>query len=46
MYLGEIIKRYRMVNKMTMQDFADASGLSKSYISIIEKIKIHKTHEI
>lgn len=39
MYLGEIIKRYRMVNKMTMQDFADASGLSKSYISIIEKNK-------
>ena len=39
MYLGEIIKRYRIVNKMTMQDFADASGLSKSYISIIEKNK-------
>lgn len=37
MFLGEIIKQYRIAHNMTMQDFADASGLSKSYISIIEK---------
>lgn len=39
MFLGEIIKKYRLSHKLTMQDFADASGLSKSYISIIEKNK-------
>lgn len=37
MFLGEIIKKYRMDTGMTMQDFADASGLSKSYISMLEK---------
>lgn len=39
MFLGEIIKKYRIAHDLTMQDFANASGLSKSYISIIEKNK-------
>jgi transcriptional regulator with XRE-family HTH domain len=37
MTLGEIIKEYREKNKMTMQDFANRSGLSKALISMLEK---------
>ena len=39
MKLGEIIKKFRYDNDMTMQDFADKSGLSKGYISMLEKNK-------
>ena len=39
MKLGELIKKYRKENHMTMQDFADKSGLSKGYVSMIEKGK-------
>lgn len=37
MTLGDLIKNYRDINKLTMQDFADKSGLSKGYISMLEK---------
>lgn len=37
MTLGEIISRYREENKMSMDRFAQKSGLSKSYISMLEK---------
>ena len=37
MKLGEIIKNFRYDNDMTMQEFADRSGLSKGYISMLEK---------
>ena len=37
--LGDIIKSYRNENKVTMQDIADKSGLSKGYISMIENGK-------
>ena len=37
MKLGERIKSIRLSNKMTMQDLADRSGLSKGYISMLEK---------
>lgn len=37
--LGEYIKMYRSENNMSMDDFAKKSGLSKSYISVLEKNK-------
>ena len=37
--LGEIISAYRHENNMSMDDFAKKSGLSKSYISVLEKNK-------
>ncbi|MEY8365391.1 helix-turn-helix transcriptional regulator [Anaerovoracaceae bacterium 41-7] len=37
MKLGEFIHNYRVENKLTMQDFANRSGLSKGYISMLEK---------
>lgn len=37
MKLGEIIKVFRKKNEMTMQEFADRAGLSKGYISMLEK---------
>ena len=37
MTLGEIIKQYRDENKMSMDAFAKKAGLSKAYISILER---------
>lgn len=37
MKLGEFIHNYRIKNKLTMQDFANKAGLSKGYISMLEK---------
>ena len=39
MKLGEIIHEYRTTNKMSMGDFAKASGISKPYISMLEANK-------
>lgn len=39
MILSEIIKNYRHINHLTMQEFADRCGLSKGYISMLEKGK-------
>lgn len=39
MKLGEYIKDYRSKNKITMQQFADDAGLSKGYVSVLEKGK-------
>lgn len=39
MKLGEIIREYRLINKMSMGDFAKASGISKPYISMLEANK-------
>lgn len=36
MKLSELIKNYRNSNNLTMQEFADKSGLSKGYISQLE----------
>lgn len=38
MYIGELIKKYRAENKLSMQDFADRSSLSKAYIGMLEKV--------
>lgn len=37
MTIGEIIKEYRAKYSVTMDDFAQMSGLSKGYISMLEK---------
>lgn len=37
--LGDIIKKYRVEHEMSMDDFAKKSGMSKSYISVLEKNK-------
>lgn len=37
MTLGELISKYRKDHDMNMQDFAERAGLSKAYISILER---------
>lgn len=37
MTLGEMIKAYRTEHDMSQQAFADLTGLSKAYISILER---------
>lgn len=39
MKLGDYIYDYRKKNKMSMDDFAKKSGISKAYISLLEKGK-------
>lgn len=39
MYLGEIIKKYRQSKKISMDEFARLSHLSKPYISMLENNK-------
>ena len=43
MTLGEFIKKYRDDNKLSMDQFAKMSGVSKAYISVLEKNKRPKT---
>ena len=43
MFLGEIIKQFREENNMTMETFAAKAGLSKGYISMLEKNKYPKS---
>ena len=45
MKLGEIIQYYRATHSMSMDEFARISGISKSYISLLEKNKHPKTGE-
>lgn len=45
MTLGQIIRTYRDENRMSMDDFAKASGLSKAYISQLENNLNPKTGE-
>ena len=39
MTIGEVVSNYRSSNHLTMQEFADRCGLSKAYISMVEKGK-------
>lgn len=39
MKIGEFVYNYRKQNGMTMQEFADRAGLSKAYVSMLEKGK-------
>ena len=43
MTLGEIIKAYRDEHELSMDSFAEKSGISKAYISLLEKNKHPKT---
>lgn len=43
MTLGDIIKQYRTEHEMSMDAFAVKSGISKSYISLLEKNQHPKT---
>jgi len=37
MLLGEIVKQYRFANKLSLGEFAIMVGVSKTYISMLEK---------
>ena len=37
MNLGTLVKEYRTNNSLTMEEFAKKCGLSKGYISMLEK---------
>ena len=43
MTLGEIIKEYRNTHALSMDSFSDKSGISKAYISLLEKNRHPKT---
>ena len=43
MTLGNIIKDYRKSHNMSMDLFAEKSGISKAYISLLEKNRHPKT---
>lgn len=43
MTLGEIIKQYRQEHSMSMEAFSRRSGISKAYISLLEKNKHPRT---
>lgn len=43
MTLGEIIKKYRTTHFMSMDKFSELSGISKSYIALLEKNQNPKT---
>lgn len=43
MTLGELINKYRSKNGLSMDAFANKSGISKAYISLLEKNKHPKT---
>lgn len=45
MFLGEIISEYRRTHRISMDKFAEMSGLSKGYISMLEKNEHPKTKE-
>ena len=37
MFLGDLIKQYRTINKLSLRDFAQRCGLSHTYIAALEK---------
>lgn len=43
MTLGEIIKEYRSLHNLSMDAFSEKSGISKAYISLLERNKHPKT---
>ena len=43
MTIGEIIKQYRIEHNLSMDAFSEKSGISKSYISLLEKNKHQKS---
>lgn len=45
MTLGDIIKNYRTMHQLSMDAFAEKSGISKAYISLLEKNAHPKTRK-
>lgn len=45
MNLGALINYYRKINNISMEEFAEKSGLSKGYISILEKGHDPRSHK-
>ena len=45
MTIGEIIKEYREQNKLSQRQFAQKSGVSNGYISMLEEGRNPKTNE-
>lgn len=45
MTLGDIIKNYRTKHQLSMDAFAEKSGISKAYISLLDKNKHPKTRK-
>lgn len=45
MYIGELIKKYRSIHNLSMQEFANRASISKAYIGVLEKIYNPKTKE-
>jgi repressor LexA len=45
MTLGDVIAQYRKDNNMSMDAFASLSGISKGYISMLERNKTHRGEE-
>lgn len=43
MTLGEIVKNYRIMHNLSMDAFSEKSGISKAYISLLEKNRHPKT---
>lgn len=43
MFLGDIIKEYRIIHQMSLRAFANRCGLSYTYISMLEKNKDYRT---
>ena len=43
MYLGDVIKIYRIENDLSMAEFSERSGISKAYVSLLEKNRHPKT---
>lgn len=38
MHVGDFIKKYREEHNLSMQDFANLTGLSKAYVGMLEKV--------
>ena len=45
MFLGEVIRNYRLENHLTLADFSSRSGLSIPYVSQLEHNRNPKTNE-
>lgn len=43
MYVGELIQAYRRETNLSMDEFARLTGLSKPYISMLEKNRNSRT---
>jgi transcriptional regulator with XRE-family HTH domain len=45
MYIGNIVKKYRADNKISLREFAEICGVSHGYIGMLESGKNSKTGE-